>query len=162
MSIFFRKVIKSRSILLFTLFCFSANVTVSAAMVSTAQSANPKLFSQDDAIKLNIGSTRVELELQLISFGVEPKLVQARLNSMTDIVIATLSTEIDELPAGGDALAIIAFVFLVLLFTDIAGYTDLFPFVKKTSRNQGKVGHGGEVIDRRKDRKRKEPIVIEN
>jgi hypothetical protein len=40
----------------------------------------------------------------------------------------------DKLPAGGDGLGILVgaalIVFLVLLFTDIAGYTDVFPFVK--------------------------------
>ena len=45
---------------------------------------------------------------------------------------------IDPLPAGGDALGVILgvalIVFLVLLITDIMGYTDIFPFVKKTHR----------------------------
>jgi len=39
------------------------------------------------------------------------------------------------LPAGGDAFATIVFasivIFVILLVTDIMGYTDIFPFVKK-------------------------------
>jgi len=160
MSVFFRNIIKSRSILLFILVCFSANMTVSAAMVSTLQMTGPQLTDQNSIV--DIANIRVELEQQLISLGVAAEQVETRLNSMTDVEIATVSSEISDLPAGGDALTIIALVFLVLLFTDIAGYTDLFPFVKKTSKHRGNADHGGAVIDRRNNRRRKEPIVIEN
>jgi len=42
---------------------------------------------------------------------------------------------LQALPAGGDGffatlLIVALIVFLVLLITDIAGYTDIFPFVK--------------------------------
>jgi hypothetical protein len=40
----------------------------------------------------------------------------------------------DELPAGGDALGLLVFIFLVLLFTDIMGFTNIFPFVKHPQR----------------------------
>jgi hypothetical protein len=40
----------------------------------------------------------------------------------------------DQLPAGGDAVGVLIgaslFVFIVLLITDILGFTDVFPFVK--------------------------------
>jgi outer membrane protein OmpA-like peptidoglycan-associated protein len=43
----------------------------------------------------------------------------------------------DQLPAGGgflETLIIVGFlIFLILLATDITGYTDVFPFVKKTA-----------------------------
>jgi hypothetical protein len=45
--------------------------------------------------------------------------------------VRTLAAKIDELPAGGDALGLLVFVFIVLLITDILGFTDIFPFVKK-------------------------------
>ena len=38
--------------------------------------------------------------------------------------------KLNELPAGGDLVSTIALIFLVLLFTDIMGWTDIFPFVK--------------------------------
>jgi hypothetical protein len=42
----------------------------------------------------------------------------------------------DELPSGGNGVGALVgaalIVFLVLLITDILGYTDIFPFVKKT------------------------------
>jgi hypothetical protein len=42
---------------------------------------------------------------------------------------------LDQLPAGSGALEVVLIValivFLTLLVTDIMGYTDIFPFVKK-------------------------------
>jgi hypothetical protein len=38
----------------------------------------------------------------------------------------------DALPAGGDALGVALIVFLVLLFTDIMGYTKIFPFTRSS------------------------------
>ena len=54
---------------------------------------------------------------------------------MSDTEIVSLADRIDSLPAGGDTLSTIVIasivVFVILLITDILGYTDLFPFVKK-------------------------------
>ncbi len=159
MSLFFRRVKFSRLVVTLILVCFSLNVTVSAALLTTLESVHSK---QPENIILIQAINRTELKQQLVAFGVAPKQVELRLNSMTDAEISALASEISDLPAGGDALTIIAIVFLVLLFTDIAGYTDLFPFVKKTVRNSPQPQHDGEVIDRRVERKRKEPVVIEN
>jgi len=158
MMLYFRQVLMSRVILLFTLSCFCLNVTVSAAILTTTQTVNPKVKSFYSDININ----REDLEKKLISLGVTQQQVQSRLDSMTDSEIAMISSDLSKLPAGGDALTTIALVFLVLLFTDIAGYTDLFPFVKKNSRTTNDSSHDGKVIDRRVTRDRKEPVVIEN
>ncbi|MEJ2096307.1 MAG: PA2779 family protein, partial [Deltaproteobacteria bacterium] len=43
--------------------------------------------------------------------------------------------KVEQLPAAGSSVAwvlgLAVLVFLVLLITDILGYTDIFPFVKK-------------------------------
>ena len=50
---------------------------------------------------------------------------------MTDAEAAQLVSNIDALPAGGvGILGAIVLVFLVLLVTDILGYTKMFPFTK--------------------------------
>jgi hypothetical protein len=63
--------------------------------------------------------------------------VQARVDSLTDQEVHSLAGKLDELPAGGDGLGtvlgIALIVFLVLLFTDIMGWTSVFPFTKKGS-----------------------------
>jgi len=67
---------------------------------------------------------RIYLKLQDL-IGVSPLEVQARVDGMTDREAQLLGNKIDELPAGGDVLGLAVFVFLVLLVTDIAGFTDM-------------------------------------
>lgn len=74
---------------------------------------------------------RDEVREQLVRQGVDPAQVEARVAAMSDQEIQSLGGRIDELPAGGDFLGAAVIIFLVLLFTDILGYTDIFPFVKK-------------------------------
>ena len=77
---------------------------------------------------------RDEVRQQLLARGVDAAQVQARLDALSERELRQLAAHADELPAGGDALGLAVFVFLVLLLTDILGYTDIFPFVKKTAR----------------------------
>lgn len=71
---------------------------------------------------------------QLVQQGVDATLVEQRVTAMSDQEIQALAGRIDELPAGGDLVGAAVIIFLVLLLTDIMGYTDIFPFVKKTTR----------------------------
>ena len=75
---------------------------------------------------------REDVREQLISMGVDPKAAQERVASLSDEELRTVADHVQDLPAGGDVLGVALFVFLVLLFTDIMGYTHVFPFVKKT------------------------------
>jgi hypothetical protein len=74
---------------------------------------------------------RTEVRARLQALGVDPSQVQARVAALSDDEAAQLAARLDELPAGGsDFLAIALIVFLVLLFTDIMGYTKIFPFTR--------------------------------
>jgi hypothetical protein len=78
---------------------------------------------------------RADVRQALLERGVHAEQVQARVDALTDAEAQALAASIDQLPAGGDAIALAVFVFLVLLLTDILGYTDIFPFVKKPARH---------------------------
>ena len=74
---------------------------------------------------------RADVQAQLQAYGVSPGEVKARVAALTDEEAAQLAAQIDELPAGGvSILGAILLVFLVLLVTDILGYTKIFPFTK--------------------------------
>jgi ABC-type nitrate/sulfonate/bicarbonate transport system substrate-binding protein len=72
---------------------------------------------------------RAEVRAKLEAYGASPADVKARVASMTDEEAALVAGRIDELPAGGVVGAIVL-VFLVLLLTDILGYTKIFPFTR--------------------------------
>ena len=77
---------------------------------------------------------RAEVRAGLEAYGVSPADVKARVAAMTDQEITQLAGQIDRLPAGGDGvggiLFLAVFVFLVLLVTDILGFTKIFPFTR--------------------------------
>jgi len=73
---------------------------------------------------------RSDVQTRLQALGVDPALARARVAALTDEEAARLTAEMDALPAGGDALGVALIVFLVLLFTDIMGYTKIFPFTR--------------------------------
>ena len=77
---------------------------------------------------------RDEVRSQLAAWGVDPDQARARAASLSPAELERVASRMDELPAGGDLLGAAVFVFLVLLVTDILGFTDIFPFVKKTVR----------------------------
>jgi UPF0716 family protein affecting phage T7 exclusion len=49
---------------------------------------------------------------------------------MTDDEAAQLAAQLDSLPTGGSIVGAIVLVFLVLLITDILGFTKIFPFTR--------------------------------
>ena len=69
---------------------------------------------------------RDEVRTQMLDLGVNPAHVEERLNALTDAELAQLSTGIKELPAGGDAVAVIGIVFIVLLILELLGVTNVF------------------------------------
>lgn len=77
---------------------------------------------------------RADVQSRLEAFGVSPAEVKARVAALSDAEAAQLAGKIDSLPAGGstggDVLFFLVLVFLVLLVTDILGFTKIFPFTR--------------------------------
>lgn len=78
---------------------------------------------------------REDIRAALVSRGIDPQEAKARIDSLTDAEVDRIADMMDQLPAGSGFfetfLIIVFLVFLILLFTDIYGYTDVFPFVNK-------------------------------
>ena len=69
---------------------------------------------------------RDDVATQLQSLGVDKAVIQDRLQGLTNTELASLAGQIDQQVAGGDALALIGAVFLVLLILELVGVTDIF------------------------------------
>ncbi|MGD9056389.1 MAG: PA2779 family protein [Desulfobacterales bacterium] len=105
-----------------------------AAMVGTEAVVDTERAS-DARNYLQSLLAREDVQSMLISQGIDPQEAKDRLDSLTDEEATRFAEQLQELPAGGNGfftmLLIVAFlVFLILLITDITGYTDIFPFVK--------------------------------
>jgi len=73
---------------------------------------------------------RADVRRELLANGVDVGQVQTRIDALTDAEAADLAGRIDTAPAGGDVLGIAFAVFIVLLITDILGFTHVFPFTR--------------------------------
>ncbi|MFA5529295.1 MAG: PA2779 family protein [Thiohalomonadaceae bacterium] len=101
-----------------------------AAMIGTPAILSEQQMSVQRDQLLDV-LERAEVQQKLAELGVDPQQAKARVAALTDEEIQTLNARMAEMPAGGiDALGAVVLVFLVLLITDIAGFTDVFPFVK--------------------------------
>jgi len=69
---------------------------------------------------------RQDVRDEMIQLGVAPEVVQARLAMLTDREIEALAMRIDSLPAGGNVVAVIGVVFIVLIVLELVGATNLF------------------------------------
>lgn len=82
--------------------------------------------------RIGAALARDDVRVRLEASGVRPDEVRARVNALTDDEAAQLAQQLDNLPAGGDGLVgAIVLVFIVLLVTDILGYTKVFPFTRQ-------------------------------
>ena len=87
---------------------------------------------------------RKDVQNVLTAQGIDPQEAKARIDALSDGEVVRLAERIEQLPSGGDGLGAVVgavlIVFLVLLFTDILGYTDVFQWVKSRTdavRHQG-------------------------
>jgi len=109
------------------------------AQTSWAQMASTEaLFKQPATVsakeKVMQFTSREDVVKILGQMDVDPKMIESRVASMTDEEAAKIASEIETLPVGADALGSLVgaavFVFIVLLITDILGFTKVFSFTR--------------------------------
>lgn len=98
-----------------------------AGVVGTAEA----IASQASDARAVVDATlaRADVRAELERMGVDPADVAGRLDALSEAELATLAGQIGEGPAGGDALAVIGIVFVVLIILELVGVIDIF---KKT------------------------------
>ena len=119
----------------------TALLAVSILFVSVQPAVNAAIVSTSDLVateQSKIGKEyllstleREDVRTALTSQGVNLEMAKQRVASMTDEEIRALNQKMDEMPAGSGVVSALVLVFLVLLFTDIMGWTDVYPFVNK-------------------------------
>lgn len=77
---------------------------------------------------------RADVRDQLVALGVDPAEAVRRVEAMTAAELRELAHHMDQQPAGAGIVSAAVTVFVVLLITDILGFTDVFPFVRRTVR----------------------------
>jgi hypothetical protein len=110
--------------------------TLQAAMVKT-ETVLTLSTAKNVRENLNQFLKREDVKAIMMAQGISPQEATARVDSLSDAEIMQIADKMDQLPAGGSALGVIIggaiVIFIVLLITDILGYTDVFTFVKHPS-----------------------------
>ena len=106
--------------------------TAQAQMVGT----NAVIAGQQDAANRAQVATflaREDVKQIMTQHGVDTVEAQKRVDSLSSAELTKIANSMEQLPAGGDGLGAIVgaavLIFLVLLITDILGFTHVFSFV---------------------------------
>lgn len=105
---------------------------VNAALISTEQAAGTVASADASAERSRIQGwlARADVVSQMQSLGVSSAEAQQRVAALTDEEARELAGRMDELPAGSGVIGVLFTVFIVLLVTDILGFTKVFPFTR--------------------------------
>jgi hypothetical protein len=104
---------------------------VLAQSISTEQAAAAVVPAQEAAhARLQAALDRADLAAALRSRGVDLVQLRERVGALTDAEARQLVAQIDNAPAGADVLGLLFTVFVILLVTDILGFTKVFPFTR--------------------------------
>lgn len=114
-------------------FTVSYQAAAQASMITTSQIVQQ---SQTEQYRTDILAfmQRDDVRSQMESLGVSPHEAEQRVAAMTDAEVAKVAGQLQTLPAGeGVAGAIVGgavLIFLVLLVTDILGFTKVYNFTR--------------------------------
>ncbi len=104
-----------------------------AALIGTGQVAavSGAVAPADAHARLNGLLERADVVAALTERGVSVEQARARVAALSDAEAAHVAAQIDSAPAGAtDVLGTLVFIFVLLLITDILGFTKIFPFTR--------------------------------
>ena len=116
-------------VLKFALLAFLCTSLSMPAAQARVLSTDEFLGAADRAAHLQAVNSVLEqdgVKSQLITLGVDPADAAERIANLSDQELAELAAQMEDLPAGGSALALIGAVFLVLLILELTGVINIF------------------------------------
>jgi hypothetical protein len=120
------------SLFVATSILFTGSIQIAqAAMVSSEQVAQSAgiVNAEQDRQRIYAALSREDVRSELVKRGVDPMQVEQRVAALTDEEASAMASQIENAPAGG-IIGAIVLIFLVLLLTDILGFTKIFPFTR--------------------------------
>lgn len=106
-------------------------VQAQPSQLVTTQSALDAVQVSNERERINDLLARTEVREQLVNYGVEMNEVEARVAAMTDQEVLQMADQLDNMPAGANAvIGALLTIFIVLLVTDLLGLTNVFPFTR--------------------------------
>ena len=69
---------------------------------------------------------RNDVQDRLVALGVDPAQALTRVQTLSDSELQQMAAGLDQMPSGGDILALIGAVFVILLILEFVGVIDVF------------------------------------
>jgi hypothetical protein len=101
----------------------------SAAILPTETLVAPNRDADLASIRTQLD--RKDVRQQMQEMGVDAANIDSRVASLSDRELHQLATDMQSAPAGGDVLAVIGVVFIVLLILELVGVIDIFKKVPR-------------------------------
>jgi hypothetical protein len=128
----------ARPVSLFLVFSFVLlNFTVPSAQAQMV-GTNAVISAQQDAAhraQVDTFLAREDVKQIMTQYGVDVVEAQKRVASLSNSELTKIANSMDQLPAAGDGIGSLVgaavLIFLVLLVTDILGFTHVYPFVNQ-------------------------------
>lgn len=129
----------ARPLSLFLIFSFMlldfTAISAKAGIIGTEAVINT-LQGEKSRSRITAFLDRQEVQEAFLQKGIDPSQAKNSVANLTDREISSLCNVLDQLPAGGDGIGTVVgaavLIFIILLITDILGFTNVFPFVKHT------------------------------
>jgi len=86
--------------------------------------------SQSERERIRTFLDREDVRNELQTQGVDVNTAKARVDALTDEEVQKVAGKLDQMPAGGEIIGILFTIFVILLVTDILGFTKVFPFTR--------------------------------
>ncbi len=121
--------------------CILSTMTIDSSYAGTGMFTTLEVM---DGITLNQEREKIitfmeskVVQEKMIAMGVNPTEAIQRVATLSPKEVSRLSQEIDKAPAGADGVGAIIgaalLVFIILLITDILGFTKVFPFTRSVN-----------------------------
>jgi hypothetical protein len=107
-------------------FLVSGLLPASRAALIPTQALIESSSADSTRSQLRVMIARDDVRAELVRLGVDPAAAENRLATLTAEELQQLQGHMQDLPAGGSALAVIGVVFLVLLILELVGVTNIF------------------------------------
>ncbi|MGE4266865.1 MAG: PA2779 family protein [Deferribacterales bacterium] len=121
-------------LLIFSLMFLAGPVHNAQAAMIGAQTVIDTAKAEKAKTQINAFLAREDVQNSLTSMGISPDEAVKRAQSLSDSEAIAFADNMDKAPAGGSGLGVVVgaalFVFIVLLITDILGFTKVFSFTK--------------------------------
>jgi hypothetical protein len=117
------------AVLICSIISLGAPVVAEARVIGTFAAVESQQRSEDLAT-ISAALARKEVREQFAAMGIDAAQAEKRIAAMTDSELRKMAQQMKDLPAGGDFLAVLGVVFVILLILQVFGVIDIFKKIK--------------------------------